>query len=226
MKERIELPVELRTTGKHFSRSLRKESKVPAVIYGGKTGNFNVSVDEKAIKKYNTRAYENALFTLKSADGKVANVVALMKEVIVHPLSQRPSHVDFYAIDLTKTIRVWVEIVPEGKAIGIADGGLLNIVTRQVEVECLPTNIPSSFKLDVSGLGVGMALHASDLKLESGLKLISAPELTIAVCNKEEEKAVAAPEAAAAAPAAAAAAPAAGAKAAATPAAAKPAAKK
>lgn len=209
MKERIELTVASRETGKRASRALRMQSSVPAVVYGAKTENKNIYVQEKDIKKYNTRAFENALFNLKGGDKEM---VVLMKDVVVHPVSQRPTHVDFYAIDITKTIRVWVEILLEGKAIGISEGGLLNAVTRQVEVECLPTAIPESFKLDVNNLGVGQALHASDLELGTGVKLISSPDLTLVVCNKEEEKVVATPEAAA--PVAAAATPAAGAKAA------------
>jgi large subunit ribosomal protein L25 len=237
MKERIELTVEPRSTGKHNSRGLRKEKQIPAVVYGA-TKNTNICLHENLIKKYNTRAYENALFSLKCSDTGVNNSVVLMKDVSVHPVSQRPLHVDFLAIDPNKTIRVFVEIKLEGKAIGIAEGGLLNLVTREVEVECLPIAIPETINVDISNLGVGQAIHVSDLKLPESVKMISLGELTVAVVNKESEKAeTAAPVAAAeaapaagakAAPAAAAgakaaAAPAAGAKAAATPAAKAPA---
>ncbi len=232
MKERIELSVENREVGKSISRSLRRSKMVPAVLYGaGKQA--NVSVEEKLIKKYNTRAFENALYTLKSKDSKLNDSVVLMKDVAVHPVSQRPIHVDFYAIDLKKPIRVFVEIKFEGKAIGLAEGGLFNVVTREVEVECLPTQIPDFVTVDITNLGVGMALHVSDINLPDGAKMISLGELTVAVINKEDEKAaVASTEAAPAAATAATATPAAG-KAAATPAAgkaapaaAKPAAKK
>lgn len=216
MKERIELTVEPRTTGKHFSRGLRKEKKIPAVVYGA-TKNTNICLHENLIKKYNTRAYENALFSLKSEDAALNNSVVLMKDVSIHPVSQKPIHVDFYAIDLNKTIRVFVEVKLDGKPIGLAEGGLLNVVTREVEVECLPTAIPESLIVDVSGLGVGQAIHVSDLNLPAGIKMISMGDLTVAVVNKESEKSetvvTAAPDAAAAAPAA-------GAKGAAAPAAA------
>lgn len=216
MKEKIEINVEPRTTGKHFSRGLRVKSKIPAVVYGtGKSA--NICLEEKVIVKYNARAYENALYTLKSADSAVNNTVVLMKEVSVHPVSQKPLHVDFLAIDVTKKIKVFVEVRLEGKPIGIADGGLLNAVMREVEIECLPTEIPEFISMDVSNLGVGMALHVSDITLPKGVEMVSLGDLTVAVVNKEEEKVVAAPEAAAAATAAApaagaAAAPAAGAK--------------
>lgn len=211
MKQRIDLIVEPRQTGKASSRALRMSKQVPAVIYGA-TENANLHIEEKQIVKFNTRAYENALFNLKSTDKKIDGKVVLMKTVDVHPLSRRPVHVDLFAIDLKKAIRIHVEIKFEGKPIGLAEGGLLNIVNRQIEIECLPTAIPENISIDISNLGLGDALHVSDLTLPAGVKLISAPELTVAVVNLFEEEAVAAPTVdAAAAPAAGAAAPAAGA---------------
>jgi large subunit ribosomal protein L25 len=230
MKSRIELSVEPRETGKGNSRTLRTEKKVPAIVYGA-IENVNLQVSEKEIVKYNVRAYENALFTLKSSNKTADGKVVLMRQVDVHPLNRRPLHVDFFALDLTKTVRVSVEIKLEGKPIGISEGGLLNVVNRSVEIEVLPTDIPESITADISHLGLGDALHVSDLKMPENLRVISAPELTIAVVNVQEEEVVATPAADAAAPVAGAAAPAAGAAAPAAagakaPAAAKPAAKK
>ena len=236
MKQRIELTIEARTPGRATARGLRVNKMVPGVIYGAALENAHISLHVNDILKYNTRAYENALLNLKSSDSKLNGKIALIKEVFVHPLTRRPEHVDLFALDMTKAVRVHVEIKVEGKAIGISEGGLMNIVTRTVEVECLPTEIPDFIMVDVTNLGVGDSIHASELTIPDGIKLISRPELTIAACNEMEEEVVAAPVAAAAvagAPAAGAAAPAAaGAKAAApaagakAPAAAKPAAKK
>jgi large subunit ribosomal protein L25 len=229
MKQRIELTVEQRQPGRATARGLRVAKMVPGVIYGA-TENVSVSLHVNDILKYNTRAYENALLNIKSTDSKLNGKVALLKEVFINPLSRRPEHVDLFALDLTKNVRVSVEIRVEGKAIGLAEGGLLNIVTRQVEIECLPTGIPEAIVVDVTNLGVGDSLHVSDLTIPDGVKMISRPELTIAAVVVQEEEVVATPAADAAAPAAgAAAAPAAagaaGAKAAA-PAAAKAPAKK
>lgn len=225
MSKRFDLEVQVRTTGKAHSRELRNRLQVPAVVYG--TGkNFSVFLDERAVIKYNTRAFENSLFNLKSSDGNLNGVVSLMKDVQVHPVTRRPQHVDFYALDLTKAVRVSVEVRLEGKPVGIADGGLLNAVNRQVEIECLPTAIPESFVLDVSDLGIGDSKHVSDLKVPAGVKLISSPDLTLAVVNLFVEEVIATPTAADAAAtpaegaAAAGAAPAAGADGKAAPAAA------
>lgn len=216
MKQKIELTVETRKTGRADSRALRVNKMVPGVIYGA-TENMNVSLHVNDVIKYNSRAYENALITLKSNDSKLNGKVALFKEVSINPLSRRPEHIDLFALDLSKNVRVSVEVRIEGKAIGLAEGGLLNIVTRQVEIECLPTAIPEAIVVDVTELAVGDSLHVSDVKVPAGVKMISRPELTIAAVVVQEEE-VAAPVAAAATPAAGAAAPAAGAKAA-TPAA-------
>jgi large subunit ribosomal protein L25 len=221
MKTRIELTVEPRETGKGNSRHLRVNKKIPAVVYGA-IENTNLFVNENDVVKYNTRKFENSLFTLKSSNTKANGKVVLMKSVDVHPLSRQPLHVDFFALDMNKTVRVFIEVKLEGKPLGIADGGLLNVVNRQIEVEVLPADIPESISADISHLGVGDALHVSDLTLPPKLKVISAPELTVAVVNLQEEEVVETPVAAAtaapaagaaAAPAAAgAAAPAAGAK--------------
>ena len=169
MKQRIELTVEKREAGRANARSLRINKMVPGVIYGA-TENVTVSLHVNDVLKYNSRAFENALLNIKSADTKLNGKVALFKEVVVHPLSRRPEHVDLFALDLTKEVRVSIEVRVEGKAIGIAEGGLLNIVTRQVEIECLPTEIPEGFSLDISELGVGDSRHVSDLKLPENIK--------------------------------------------------------
>jgi len=208
MKQRIDLNVSPRETGKHNSRAIRNARQVPAVVYGA-IENENVVLDEKFVVKYNTRAYENALFNLKSDNNKLNGKVVLMKSVDVHPLSRRPVHVDLFALDLSKTVRVFVEVKLEGKPLGLAEGGLLNVVSRQVEVECLPTDIPDFFTADVSNLGLGDALHVSDLTVPNGLKLLTRPEETLAVVAAQEEEVAAPAAVAAAAPAAGAAAPAA-----------------
>ena len=234
MKQRIELNVETRQSGRANSRELRVNKMVPAVIYGALEP-VNLCIHVNDVIKYNSRAYENALLNLKSNNANVNGKVALFKEVFVNPLTRIPEHVDLFALDLTKAVRVSVEIVVEGKAVGIAEGGLLNIVTRQVEIECLPTAIPESIIVDVTNLGVGDSIHAAALAIPAGIKLISRPELTIVAVVEQEAEVEATPvvAAAAATPAAAGAKPAAGGKApaAAAPAAgakapAKPAAKK
>lgn len=209
-KEKIEIPVTARAPGKHNSRSSRVQEKVPAVIYGPKTKPINVLADEITIKKYSGRRYEATIFTLKSDDSKIGNLAVILRDVQVHPVTRRPLHVDFYAPDMTKVVRVSVELKLEGKPAGIADGGMLEHMLRELEIEVLPTDIPEQIVADVSGLGLGDALHVSDLKLDKGIKILSLPTLTIATVAIPKEEEAAPVVAAAAAPAAGAAAPAAG----------------
>ncbi|OYZ23317.1 MAG: 50S ribosomal protein L25 [Bdellovibrio sp. 28-41-41] len=213
MKQRHELTVEPRGNGKHNNRALRKSMKVPGVIYGAIT-NVNISMAENDVIRFNSRKFDNALFTLKSSIKDANGKVVLIKSVDIHPLTRRPVHADLYALDLTKTVRVSIEIKTEGRPAGLSEGGLLSIVNRTVEIEVLPTDIPDSLTVDVSHLGVGESVHVSELKLPPGVKMMSAADLTLAVVNTIEEEAAATP-----AVAAAAATPAAGAPAAAAPAA-------
>lgn len=204
--ERIEIPVSARTTGKHHSRQSRLAGKIPAVVYGPKTEPINVLADELMVRKYQGRRFESTIFTLKSDEKGLGGVAVILRDVQVHPVSRRPVHVDFYAPDMTKPVRVNVEIRLEGKAIGTAEGGLLEHLLRDVEVEVLPLDIPEFISLDVTSMGLGEALHVSDLKAPNGVKVISLPTLTIATVAVMKEEAAAAPTAAAAAPAAGAAA--------------------
>lgn len=168
------------------------------------------------ILKYNTRAFENALFNIKSEVKDVAGKVVLMKDVTVHPVTRQPEHVDLFAIDLNKHIRIDLEVNFEGKPAGLSEGGILNVVNRTITIEVLPTEIPENLVVDVSALGIGDAIHVSDLQIPAGVKVISAPETTVCVVNLIEEEVIATPDATAAAAAApaAGAAPAADAKAA------------
>lgn len=204
-REKIEFPVSTRTAGKHNSRQSRMSGKVPAVIYGPKTQPLNVLADEIFVKKYTGRKYESTIFTIKSDDKAVNALSVILRDIQVHPVTRRPLHIDFYAPDMTKPVRVSVEIRLEGKPVGLSDGGLLEQILRDLEIEVLPSDIPEFVTGDVSELGVGDALHVSDLKVPAGVKIIALPTQTIATVAIPKEEA--APVAAAAPDAAAAAAP-------------------
>ncbi len=223
--QRQDLQVKLRETGRANNRALRRDKKVPAVIYGGGK-NFSICIEESHFNKFNLKHSENSLFSLRSDDPRIDSTLALIKEIVINPLTQRPQHIDFLALDVKKTVRVDVEIRFTGKPKGLADGGLLTVVNRQIEIECLPLEIPEGLTADISNLGVAESLHVSELTLPAGIKVLSPADMTLAVVNlAEDESTAATPAADAAAPAAAAAAaPAAAAKPGDKAAAAKPAA--
>ncbi len=215
---KIDLTVKNRETGKHASRSSRVAGMIPGVVYGPKAKPLNVLTDEKTLTKYIGRKYEATIFNLKSDESGLNGISVLLRDVQVHPLTRRPVHIDFYALDMSANIQVSIGLRFEGKPVGLSEGGVLELIVREIEIECKPNEIPDEIVVDVSSMGVGEALHVSDVKVPAGMKVMSMPTLTLATVSvpKEEAAAEAAPAAAAAA------APAAGAKGA--PAAAAPAA--
>lgn len=206
----IQLQVDTREKGKSVVRKLRKNKIVPGIVYGSKVNNVIVSAEEKLVVKYNTQKFENSIFTLVSKDSKLNGVKVLMKEVKVHPVTRRPEHIDFLAIDLTKEVRVYVELRLEGKAFGLTEGGLLEQLVREVEVSCLPTKIPQFLTVDVTNLGVGDAAHLNDIQFPEGVKPTAHDNIALATVTIVKEEVVVAPvvaavpgaEGAAAAPAA------------------------
>lgn len=203
MKSRIELSVSQRESGKHFSRLNRTQGSIPAVIYGPKTKPVNVKIVENSVSKYLGRKFESTIFNLSSTDLGLNKVAVLLKDVQVHPVTRRPVHIDFFALDMDSNIRVSIGVKFEGKPAGLSDGGVLELIVREVEIECKPNEIPEELTIDVSSLGVGDALHVSDLKVPAGIKIISMPTLTLATVSIPKEV-TAAPVAAAATDAAAA----------------------
>ncbi len=187
----IEINVDKRELGKHTSRTLRSNRKVPAIVYGRKVKSTPLFTDENTILKYRTSQYENAIFKFKSEENGLNGVMALMKEVDNDPVSRRPVHVDFYAVDEGQTVRVFVEVKFTGKPIGLSQGGVFTTVTRNIEIECRVTDIPEFINGDVSNLNVNESLHLSDLKLPEGTKAVATGDITLAtvsVITEEEIK--------------------------------------
>ena len=185
---RFEINVETRVAGKSSASSLRRQHCVPGVIYGTHITSTPIYVNESTVVKYNKKGHENTLFTLRSKDQQLNNVAVLIKEIDVHPVSRRPLHIDFYAVDLSKKVRVFVDVQFEGKAKGLTTGGQFIVVNRRVEVECMPDNIPEALFMDVSHLDIGDVIHVSDLQIPENVKVISHEKATIATLNMPEEE--------------------------------------
>ena len=185
---RFEINVETRASGKKSASSLRRRHCIPGVIYGTQMASTPIYVSENTVIKYNQKGHENTLFTLRSPDRQLNNVAVLIKEIDIHPISRRPLHIDFYAVDLNKKVRVFVDVQFEGKAKGLTSGGQFTVVNRQVEVECMPDNIPEALFMDVSHLDIGDVLHVSDLPHKEEIKIISHEKMTIATLSSPEEE--------------------------------------
>lgn len=219
----IKITATPREPGKSTARGLRTQRAVPAVVYGPKTKPLAIAIPVNDAVKYSSRGFENRVITFESTDSTINGLKVLRKSHDIHPVTRRPIHMDFFAPDMTQTVRVEVEVRIVGKAAGTAEGGLVSMVRREVEVECLPLEIPEFFTLDVTNLGLNDSMHVSDIQFPEGVKVITSTDETIVTCSEVKEEAAAAPTAeaaagaeggaagAAATPAAAAAAPAAGA---------------
>ena len=165
------LNVETRVrTGKGGSRKVRQDGLVPAVVYGKGVEALNLRLDPKALQQaVATEAGWNTLLTLKG-DGPFDGLVVILKDMQIDAIRRNPTHVDFLAIDLKKTLAVMVPVQPVGKAQGEVEGGTLQLIRHELEVYCLPTNIPTSIEIDVTALNVGEGIHIDEVSFPEGVE--------------------------------------------------------
>jgi len=187
--------------GKNEARRTRRRGLIPAVVYGAYKDPVPVEVSPREIMQivHSSSGY-NTIFNLNIAGGE--NTPVMVVDHQNDPVRGNLLHADLKRIDLTKRIRVSVPVVTRGEAKGVkTQGGLLEVVTRTAEIECLPDEIPEHFEVDVTELLIGQSKRVSDLQLSGSMKLISSPDTVIAhmVAMRAEEVAPAAAEAAPAA---------------------------
>lgn len=199
--KQIELDASIRTaTGKGGARKLRAAGELPAILYGPGTPSVPLAVNAHTIDLILQKNHgEHILFTLNlKKDGQDAGKrLAMVKMLQFHPVSERLRHVDFYEVSLDKPIEVDVPLVPVGKAKGVEiDKGILEIIKRTVKVKCLPTAIPKEIDVDITNLGLGQAIHISDIKAPEGVKFAEDPKTAVItiVGTSDGERAVAASE--------------------------------
>lgn len=171
MSEQLTLPAEARDrAGKGASRELRRNGRVPCVVYGDKKEPLSVHVEEKLLTKMlNTGHFMNSVVMIE-VDGKANRT--LPKAVDFHPVSSRPIHVDFLRIGAHSQVNVAVPVRfdNEEAAPGLKRGGVLNVVRHELELVCDAAEIPDEIHIDLSGLEIGDSIHISDVKLPKGSK--------------------------------------------------------
>jgi large subunit ribosomal protein L25 len=165
------LNVETRVrTGKGGSRKVRRDGLVPAVVYGKGFEALNLRLDPKALQQaIANEAGWNTLITLKG-DGPFDGQVVILKDMQIDAIRRDTQHVDFLAIDLKKAIFVLVPVHAVGKSQGEVEGGTLQLVRHELELNCVPTNIPSSIEIDVTKLNIGDAVHIDEVVLPEGVE--------------------------------------------------------
>jgi large subunit ribosomal protein L25 len=191
----IEITVEKRQSrGKNEARRTRQAGKIPAVVYGAGKDTVPITVNVRSLADaFRGGAGENAIFLLKLGDtGETRH--AMIREFQRDPVSRRPVHLDFVRVLMDTKIRVRVPVEIVGVARGVkTDAGILDFVTREIEIECLPGNIPEHLPLDVTELGIGDALRISELKAPEGVEVVDDPEKVIVHVAHPAAEEVAAP---------------------------------
>lgn len=188
--------------GKNEARRLRASGRIPAVVYGGAGDSTAVAVDPRALSRIlHSESGVNTLINLE-IDGEPAARV-IVKEYQLDPVKGHFLHADFYRLAMDKPIRVTVPIEVRGEPRGVKQqGGILDLPHREVEIECLPAEIPESIVVDVSELLIGQSIRLKDLALQAKWTAVSDPETMLAhVVASRAAAAEAAAEAAPAAPA-------------------------
>jgi large subunit ribosomal protein L25 len=195
MRKDITVAAEVRATrGKNEARRLRVRGFIPAVLYGAYKDSVSIGLSPKALVQIlNSKTGHNTIFNLAIQGGE--NTPVMVVDSQRDPVKGNLLHADLKRIDLEKRIRVFVPVITEGEAAGIKlQGGLLEIISRETEIECLPDEIPEHFVVDVSSLMIGQSVRAGSIPMTGSMRLLSPPEAVLAhvVAMRAEEVAPAA----------------------------------
>ncbi len=192
--EKIELQATVRkSVGNGPARVLRRAGQIPAVLYGRKIEPVLLSVNTKDLEQILKKgSYGQVILNLVIQNGKKVTKPAIIKELQTHPVSGNLIHIDFYEVDMKRQIKVMIPVVTTGKAVGIEEGGLLNIVRRELEVFCLPGDIPEAIEIDISELGIGDSIHLEDVPLGENVEVAADVNFTVVtvLSPKVEEEVV------------------------------------
>jgi len=190
--EEVVIEVERREeVGKNANRRLRARDIVPAVVYGGGKEPIAVQIPKKTLLTlFKEGGHENRIFLLKLA-GTDQTRHAMVRDLRVDPTSNQIEHLDFQRVMMDQVVRVSVHVELSGTPYGVKnEGGVLDFVTREVEVECLPAAIPQEIRIDVAGLHVGEHIDANDVPLPAGVVLVSAADAVVASVSHARVEAV------------------------------------
>ena len=193
--ELIELKANVRTERKKGpARRLRVAGKMPAVLYGPGTEAMALSIDaadlEKAIKN---RSGSQVFFNIVIDGGDTKNKTAMIKELQTHPVSRDMIHADFYEIAMDRKIRATAPVNVTGKSVAVENGGMVQIIRRELEVLCFPNQMPEEILIDITGMDMGDSVHIEDIAAEEGVEFphdVNFTVLTILSPRTEEEEEV------------------------------------
>lgn len=182
--ETVEITIERRTeTGKGPMRRLRAAGKVPAILYGPNRQTTAIVCSHEQVERRLAHLEGSHLIRLVHAGGAseadMHERMVLVRDMQRHPVTGAVLHADFFEVDLTERLQVSVPLHFVGKAAGVVAGGILQPVLREIEIECLPTEIPEFIEVDVSRLGIHDAIHVGDLNIPEGTTIAGDGALTV-----------------------------------------------
>ena len=168
------------TFGKGSARALRREGLIPAVLYGPKRDSVPLTISPLDLDKiYKDSGTERVILSLKIDNGGTQNVTVVVKEVQVAPVTGQYLHIDFYEISLNEEIVVNVPVEVTGRSKGVERGGFLQVVRHQLEISCIPTDMPDKIEVDVTNLDIGDSIHIGDLDLGDKVGVLADTVLTV-----------------------------------------------
>ena len=182
--------------GKQAAKRLRREGRVPAVLYGGAAPQ-SISIDPKAVLKM-IHGHEGStqLLNLTFEGNGGGTRMAIIRDLQFDPVSEELLHVDLQEVSADRPINVHIAVHPVGEAIGVKDTkGILNLVLHELEISCLPTNIPERIDVDVSALAIGDVLTVGDVRPPEGVRILNAKGQAIATVSPPMAEETAAPAA-------------------------------
>jgi len=183
--------IQRKAVGNGPSRVLRREGKIPAILYGPKTEAMKLAIDTMALEpifKSGAVAQKLLKLEIEGVDGK-RNV--MIKEMQTHPVSQHLLHLDLYEVTMDNKLKVMVPVVTTGKSVGVEMGGMLQIIRRELEVLSLPDQIPENITIDITDMDIGDSFHVQDLQLEEDVEIpadVNFTILTVLAPKAEEEE--------------------------------------
>jgi len=178
----IELKTKIRTTtGNGPARRLRMSEQIPAVLYGQKTEPVLLSVNKSDLEQvFKKGGIGQVILNLViQKNGETTTRPAMIKELQTHPLSRNFIHIDFYEIKMDQKITAKIPVVTTGMAKGVELGGMLQIIRRELEVECLPLAVPESIEIDISDLDIGDSIHVGKIRLEGEIEFLEDDNYTV-----------------------------------------------
>lgn len=173
-------------TGTSEAKRNRASGNIPAIIYG-KSGNQSVIVNDKDLRLMLREAHGSAAL-IQVTDNDNTQKLCIIQEMNRHPLTDKFLHIDFHELSQDKPMTTHIPVHTTGEPVGVVkDGGVFELNTHQIDIKCLPKDLPEEILLDISALNIGDAIHLRDVKPIQGVTFLGEPDMTLASCHSPQK---------------------------------------